>query len=110
MRRQRKHIKDCNKKYNKKGKTTETSIQNTEVTSHILSVDSKQGGVHGQKQVTALVCRRHERIKEYNKQYNKKYKLTETSIQNSETIRTLIVATHILTLFKARRRIQGRAA
>ena len=48
--------------------------------------------VHGQKQATILVCRQRKR-KDIGtlKECNKKYKLTETSIQNSESIRTLIV-------------------
>ena len=59
----------------KKCKTPETSIQNTEstrtliITTQTLSVDSKQVGVHGQKQTTIpiLVCRQLKHIKDYNK-------------------------------------------
>ena len=54
-------------------------------------MDSKQGGVHGQKQATLLVCRQRKRKHIGTlKECNKKYKLTQTSFQNSEVIRTYL--------------------
>ena len=62
------------------------SIRTLIVTAHTLSVDSKQGGVHGQNQATILARRQRKHIKEYNKKYNKKRKTTETSIQKTVTM------------------------
>ena len=74
------------------------SIRTLIVTAHTLSVDSKQGGVHGQNQATILARRQRKHIKEYNKKYNKKRKTTETSIQ-----KTVMLGNVCITAYRRRR-------